>query len=556
MKFLLLIFSIFLTFFTYGQSSKIDKTFIADFTKALDKKFSSESFYDIINSHYSLINAYSIDTSKSGNRYESSFSVYPLNEFKNDKLYKDNINSLLNSDNKNQRLLAYSVVGASNDLDKENTLLNALKSEKEKDNILRACISLIYLNCSKTTIIFESLLNNDDLGDSHIFPMFMTLNKDSLQKTAYEKILSHDNNTKIMAAQLLSVTKLNTKTEILLKQAIKNWDINIKGYAIFPLKELQVGNLLETFKPLLDSSQTRAIALQALANSPTKEDRNYILELTNQNDSISNELLECLYESKNIENIKIWLTLLQSKKVSKDYYFSVPNNKYIVSDELLTNLQTTLKTCKNEKVIQELSRGLEGRSDDESTSILLNFVQDKNPTIRYWSASALSGNTNLKVKTILPKLINDPVNRTTALVKLAIENKITNLHPTFEKIYKTSGGDLDWKRSSIEYLSNFPLAKNKDLFRQLLSNTKTNFSIRYDAALGLGRLKDKSSVDLLIKVCEETRKESDLNSRVYLEALSMIKGDKAKKEIQSYLKSKEKIVSEFVTELLGKWNDK
>jgi hypothetical protein len=70
----------------------------------------------------------------------------------------------------------------------------------------------------------------------------------------------------------------------------------------------------------------------------------------------------------------------------------------------------------------------------------------------------------------------------------------------------------------------------------------------------LGRLKDLSSIDLLIKVCEETRKESDLNSRTYLEVLAMIKGEKAKKEIESFLNSDEEVVKELATELLRNWN--
>ena len=113
---------------------------------------------------------------------------------------------------------------------------------------------------------------------------------------------------------------------------------------------------------------------------------------------------------------------------------------------------------------------------------------------------------------------------------------------------------MDWERSSIEYLASYPLEKHKELFKKILKNEKSDFSIRYDVALGLGRLKDITSVDLLIKVCEETRKESDLNSRTYLEALAMIKGEKAKKEIETFLKSDEDVVKELASELLKKWN--
>ena len=50
-------------------------------------------------------------------------SVFPLVDFKNESLYQDNINNLLNSENKYQRLFSYLLIGASNDLTKENILL-------------------------------------------------------------------------------------------------------------------------------------------------------------------------------------------------------------------------------------------------------------------------------------------------------------------------------------------------------------------------------------------------------------------------------------------------
>lgn len=244
-----------------------------------------------------------------------------------------------------------------------------------------------------------------------------------------------------------------------------------------------------------------------------------------------------------------------SKKVPKDYYFSVPSNKIIYSDELLQDVQNTIQQSKNEKVLEELVRALQGRNNEESTTILINLLKHKNSTIRYWSADALKGNKTQKLKQVLPSLIKDEDNRTNALVSLLIENNIANLHSTFENIYKESGQDLDWKRSSIEYLSNFPLYRHKEIFKTILKNKDSDFSVKYDAALGLGRLKDLSSIGLLIKECEEARKVSDFNVRTYLIALGMIKGNKAKKEVESFLKSEEQVVSDLAKEIIAKWND-
>lgn len=542
-----------LTFYAKVQSQDLTN-FKNDFKLSLDKAFNEKNLNDLFSKYPHLLTPQSDITQLTSNLKGETLYTFPLSDFKNDNLYKENIDNMLNSDNSFQRIFSYLIIGASNDIIKEDILLNKLKTEKEKGNLIWCGMSLLNLKTKHTTEIFDFLVDNEDFGDAHMLPLFVKLDKNSLQETAYERYNSENLKAKILAIQILSQTGKNPETEKIVLDAVKNWDINLKGYAIYTVKELQMGNLLETFKPFLDNDKTKKIALQALANSPTISDNEYLKTLSAQNDSISDELLDCFFESRKIENIKFWLELLKTKKVSSDYYFSVPNNRLIYSDELLQIIQNTIKECKNEKIIEKLVIALQGRNDIESTNILIGLLKHQNSTIRYWSADALQGNKNQKIIDILPNLVNDKVYRTTALVNLLIENNINNQQSTFEKIYKNCGDDLDWERSSIEYLANYPLEKHKELFKKILKNEKSDFSIRYDVALGLGRLKDITSVDLLIKVCEETRKESDLNSRIYLEALAMIKGEKAKKEIETFLNSDEDVVKELASELLKNWN--
>ena len=553
MKIKIIITIFLLTFYAKVQSQDLTN-FKNDFKLSLDKAFNEKNLNDLFSKYPHLLTPQSDITQLTSNLKGETLYTFPLSDFKNDNLYKENIDNMLNSDNSFQRIFSYLIIGASNDITKEDILLNKLKTEKEKGNLIWCGMSLLNLKTKHTTEIFDFLVENENFGDAHMLPLFVKLDKNSLQETAYKRYNSENLKAKILAIQILSQTGKNPETEKIVLDAVKNWDMNIKGYAIYTVKELQMGNLLETFKPFLDNDKTKKIALQALANSPTISDNEYLKSLTTQKDSISDELLDCFFESKKIENIKFWLELLKTKKVSSDYYFSVPNNRLIYSDELLPNIQNTLIECKNEKIIEELVRALQGRNDIESTNILIGFLKHQNSSIRYWSADALKGNKNQKILDILPNLINDEEYRTTALVNLLIENNINNQQSTFEKIYKNSGEDLDWERSSIEYLTSYPLEKYKELFKKILKNEKSDFSIRYDVALGLGRLKDITSVDLLIKVCEETRKESDLNSRTYLEALAMIKGEKAKKEIETFLYSDEDVVKELASELLKKWN--
>ena len=170
-------------------------------------------------------------------------SVFPLYNFKNEKLYRDNISKLLNSKNPNQRILAYLSIASSNDTSKEDILLERIKTEKNKGNLVWAGMALLYLKCNHTTELFDFLVKNENFGDAHMLPMYVQLDKDSLQQTAYNRIDNNDIKSKILAAQLLAVTPLNSKTDALLKLAAESWDMNIKGYAIYSVKELQMGNL-------------------------------------------------------------------------------------------------------------------------------------------------------------------------------------------------------------------------------------------------------------------------------------------------------------------------
>ena len=537
----------------YGQDLS---NFKVDFVAALDKSFDEKQINNLFRK-YSTILAPQNDVIQLMAGIKGEYlTQFPLNDFKNEKLYKENIEKLLKSDNSYHRVLSYLIIGASNDLSKEQILLKRLEEENEKGNLIWCGMALLNMKTKHTTEMFDFLVKNEDFGDAHMLPLFIRLDKDSLRETAYKRCNSEDLTTKILAIQILAETGNNPKTEKIVLDAVNNWDFNVKGYAIYTVKELQMGNLLETFKPLLENDYTKQIALQALANSPTKEDTDFLINLANQQDSISEDLLDCFFHSKNIENLKIWLQFLVSKKIPEDYYFSVQSNEIMYSDELLADIHNILKQIENEKVTERLLGALQGRTDDESTNILINFLTHENETIRYWSAKTLEGNKSEKLKQSLPALMQDEENRTAAIIDLLIENKIDNLQPLFENIYNENGVKSDFGRRAIGYLSSFPLDKHKEMFKSILKNKDADFFTKKDAALGLGRLKDITAVDLIIEEIEKTRKESDFNVRSYLVALWMIKGKKAKKEIETFLNSDEQMVSELAKAIIKHWNEK
>ncbi|MEO0899263.1 MAG: HEAT repeat domain-containing protein [Bacteroidota bacterium] len=534
---------------SFGQ--KLDD-FKSDIEKATKNGFNEGQLNQLFRKYPTLLTPHSDITQFTANIKGDTIQQYPIADFKNDKLYKQNINDLFQSGNSNHRILSYLLIAGTGDKTFESGLLNKLKTETEKGNLIWAGMALLYLNTAHTTPLFDFIVENEIFGDAQMLPLFIQLNNDSLRETAYRRIKSDNLTAQILAAQTLSYTKLNTKTEKLLKESVSNWSIENKGYAIYSIKELQIGNLLETFKPLLDSTQTRSIALEALANSPTKEDRRYLFDLVEKQDTISKELLDCFLQSKNTENIKYWLTLLYTKPIPQKYIFFVFKQPILSSDEILTDLHIAFEKITDPEILHELVRALKGRTDDKSERIMISLVKHDNSKVRYWAAESLKGNSSPLLVKELPSLLSNPETRTFALVDLAIQSEIDTLQNLFESIY-SNNPNRDWKRSSIGYLSMFPFDKHKEIFRAILKDDSEDTFTKRNAALGLGRLRDKESVDLIIEVCEQESSTSDFNALPFLVALRMIKGDRAKREIEKYKNSHEVRVAELVEEILDKW---
>ncbi|HEY6161757.1 MAG TPA: hypothetical protein VI112_11050 [Bacteroidia bacterium] len=387
-----LIFLFLLVASLHTNAQQIDPAFITAFSSALNKKFSEKQLDKMFSDFSSLLTPQSDITQLTGWIKGEEISAFPLYEFRNDKLYYDNIDRLLASKNSNQRLLAYLVIASAGDITRENILLKQLETERLRGNRIWAGMGLMYLHCDRTTPLFDFLVRDEDFGDAHMLPLYFKLNKDSLQQTAYARIHSKDVKAQVLAAQLLSVTTLNTKTEELLKEAVKNWDINIKGYAIYSMKELQMGDLLPVLEPLLDKPETKRIALGALANSPTKTDHDHLLSLVNKKDTVSKDLLDCLYGSKSPENVKLWLDLLSQKPLPEHYYFFVREQPLIASDTLLPFVQNALQKIKDKECLGELVRALEGRTDDTSVKIMIALLKHPEVSVRYWTANTLQKN--------------------------------------------------------------------------------------------------------------------------------------------------------------------
>ena len=548
-KNIIIIIAFLLQFFSFGQS--IEK-FEKDFKEAIGSDFSESDFNGMFRTYSNLLMPHSDFTRLTASLKKEQIVQYPLSEFKETDVYKNNIQTLLNSENSNQRLLSYLVIASAGDTDFEKELLERIKTEKNKGNLIWSGMALMYLQTSYTTPLFDFLIENENFGNSHMIPLYIKLNKDSLRNTAYSRINSENLKAKILSVQLLSKTGKNEKTERLLLDAVKNWNYNIKGYAIFSVKELQIGNLKETFIPLLDSIKTRTIAIEALANSPTKEDVDYLKQLANSQEVVDEDILNGFLESKNPESVKYWLKLVSNGKIPEKYYFSTFRKPLLFSDELLSSVQSTLKTTKHTSIQKTLIKVLEGRKDTISEKILLDYLDNNDSSVRYWTVDALK-NTNSKIIVDrLIELLKKPGKRVTPITKILIENKIDSLQNIYTDIYNTYESS-EWKRSAIEYLSSFPKEEHKGIFKDIIYQDDSDFSMNRNATIGLANLNDKSSIDRIIELSEIEREGSDANCQMYLIALSKIKGLKAKEYILTFQNSDSKNISEFVKETIDNW---
>jgi hypothetical protein len=120
--------------------------------------------------------------------------------------------------------------------------------------------------------------------------------------------------------------------------------------------------------------------------------------LVEKQDTVSEELLDCFYQSKNIDNLKYWLKLIYTKPTPKEYIFFVFKQPLIHSDNILPELQTALQQIKDSEILGELVRALEDRTDEKSVDIMISLLKHENKTVRYWTAKTLDGNKSPKLK--------------------------------------------------------------------------------------------------------------------------------------------------------------
>ena len=536
---------------THGQ---IDEKFVNDFKGSTSKNFTKHDLNQMLRKYPHYLTAFSKATHLAAALQGDTISEYPLSQLKKEKFYLKTIQKLLQSKNESQRLLSYLVIAAANDQSKESVLLSRLPTE-EKGISTWLAFSLLYLKTNHTTPVFDFFTTRGIESIFEAIPSFNLLNQDSLQQTAVKRISSSNMYARIGATHLMSVTSRTEESERLLREALKNWDWKTKGHVVHAMRYQGIGNLKQDLAPLLDSSKTRQVAMEALADSPSQEDQLFLKSLADSSANVSAPLLNSFFNSRKVDNVRYWLQLLRTKELPEDYYFFASHQPLLYSDECLADLQISLDEIQNPQILKALIRALKGRSDSESESIFIKLLRHNDSGVRYWTAGTLNSvELSEKLRIEVVNSFIDKKRRTEPLATNLIKYKVDTLQSQFEDIYLNSG-NIIWKNVAIQYLSNFPLPTHITIFQNILSDSDEDSYIqkRY-ASLGLAKLGDETSIELIIDACDKEAIKSDVNCIEYLRALSILKGERAKEVIKRFTNSNELAVKTFASELLMEWD--
>ncbi len=518
--------------------------FAADFHKACSTDMKQADLDQLLHD-YSNLTMFSIDV----NQKELH---YPLEKLRSEPTYAADIQSLLKSTNPYQRTLAYVTLGSSGDGSFNDTLLSAAKTEKLRTNKRWAGIALLFLHDSHTSDLFDFVVENENFGDAHLVPLYLRINKDALKKTAFEKIESNDPKARILAAESLTAAGPDPETDRVIKKALADWDPSIQGYALNTIKVLEIGNLKPFVAPCLDIPTLRQAAMNAFANSPIPEDRDYLAAFLPTKGVVPQDILNAYFQSTRTDSLRKWLQLISDRDIPTDYHFTAAQQPQLKSNNVVADVRSAIRRTKNRQILKELPRALEDRKDDESVQLLISLLSDKDPKVRYWAAHSLRDRTSPALVAVLPGLIRNQNLRTIALTDLAINNKVGDLQDVYAPYVQNDlQEDHDWYSSALHYLAVFPRQEDKPLFYAILKSNKDSFAKR-SAAEALGQLQDQEAVDLIAASLHD-EPSADSNAIAYLNALGKIKGDKAKAILESYKGSQDQSVQELVTKLLTNW---
>lgn len=195
-----------------------------------------------------------------------------FSEFKAYSIYSGNIEKMLKSINFYQRGIAYQLLSSLNDKRFNDLLLERLKSESNSFLKTLNAAAVMRLIPSATTPAFDFLVDCDDFATSPLLPAYLAMKPESIIRTAYERLEDKRPKARVFALQILARFDDRPEVDSIIIKALKNWDDNLKGYAIVALGIHRKGEYKDILEPYLRLPLLKEVILETLQKSNTPED--------------------------------------------------------------------------------------------------------------------------------------------------------------------------------------------------------------------------------------------------------------------------------------------
>lgn len=308
-------------------------------------------------------------------------------DFKENELYTSTIHKIFNSDDMYSRLIAYKLIAGVTDSTFEQDLLIRLDTTNEIYELTEIAKTLMCTKTKHTSELFDCFVktnyfeDNDQCAPMTILPYFIRLDKRDLLNTFYMKIDNPDTISRITCATIILYADTDDSVGNKLKKVLANWGNVERIYAMYAIKKLRIGNLKEVIEPILSDSSCRQAALELLANSPTKEDREFLYQIAENQNRIAVDIINALANSDNEESLKYWHRIRHTKKLSKDYLPidrpELPSDDCTI-DLIIKSITKEVSLYLKRDKIEELS----AFKTDKVKSFLISYAKDEDEYIQ------------------------------------------------------------------------------------------------------------------------------------------------------------------------------
>lgn len=247
-----------------AQECKAPKEITKELQKILNKKeVNEEDFYEI-------------------NTALFSYNQSELSKIRDCQIYKSSIDSLFNSKNEYKRVIAYRLIGASNDIRFNDKLMERINSNEP--SLLNVWSSMALMenkveNASDDLFVVITTKVEDSEAMQILAQIFTKYSPQSVKKTCWKYIESNNKTQQIFAIQILSSMETDDKLQEKLIEFLNEWNMENKGWIIASMGMQKMKNLKPILSKYVTNEDLRSTIINALENSPSESDKEFAKEL-------------------------------------------------------------------------------------------------------------------------------------------------------------------------------------------------------------------------------------------------------------------------------------